>query len=97
MKKIKQIRKTMEEENDNICKNALIQGQSMRAGGDLLTECIEWCKKLNIRCVTMGTDPITERASSDDFKLKKGLWRENDKDIRQEKDQLDKVRNIPMP
>ena len=39
----------------------------------------------------MGTDPIPERASSDDFKLKKGLWRENDKDIRQEKDELEKV------
>ena len=28
MKKIKQIRKTMDKENDNICKNALGQGQS---------------------------------------------------------------------
>ena len=76
---------------------ALVQGQSTFAGGDLLTECIEWCKKLNIRCVTRGTDPVPERASSDDFKLKKGLWRENDKDIRQEKDKLEKVRNITMP
>ena len=45
----------------------------------------------------MGTDPIPERASSDNFKLKQGLWRENDKDIRQEKDKLEKVKNIPMP
>ena len=45
----------------------------------------------------MGTDPIPERANSDDFKLKKEIWRENDKDIKRELDQLDKVRNIPMP
>ena len=45
----------------------------------------------------MGTDQIPERASADDFKLKKGLWRENDKDIRLEMDQREKVRNIAMP
>ena len=46
MKKIKQIRKTMDKENNNICKNALVQGQSTStcAGGDLLNECKEWCK-----------------------------------------------------
>ena len=27
----------------------------------------------------------------------KGLWRENDKDIRQVKDELEKVKIIPMP
>ena len=29
--------------------------------------------------------------------MKKGVWRENDKDIKQEKDELEKVRDIPMP
>ena len=38
--KIKQIRKTMDKENNKICKKALFQGQSTCAGGDLLTECI---------------------------------------------------------
>ena len=45
----------------------------------------------------MGTDPIPERARADDFKFKKGLWRENDKDTRLEMDQREKVRNIAMP
>ena len=71
MKKIKQIRKTKDNEDDNKWKNALVQGQSTCARGDLLTQCKEWCKKLNIRCVTMGTDPIPERDSADNFKLKK--------------------------
>ena len=70
MKKIKQIRKTLDNKNDNIYKQALIQGQYTYAGGDLLTERKEWCKKLNIRCATMGTDPIPEMAILDEFKLK---------------------------
>ena len=45
----------------------------------------------------MGTDPIPERACADDFKLKKGLWRENDKDIRIKMDQHEKIRNIATP
>ena len=34
---------------------------------------------------------------ADDFKLKKSLWKENDKEIRYEMDQKDKVRDIIMP
>ena len=33
----------------------------------------------------------------DEFKLRQGLWRENDKDIKLEKDKKPKVRNIAMP
>ena len=29
----------------------------------------------------MGTDPLPEKAKSDDFNLKKALWAENDKEI----------------
>ena len=97
MKKIKQLRKTLDKEDDNICKKALIEGQYTCGGGDLLTECKEWCKKLNIRCVTKGTDPIPERARMDEFKLRQGLWRENDKDIKLVKDNKPKVKNIAMP
>ena len=50
----------MDKQDENICKKALIAGQSTCGGGDLLTECITWCKKLKIRCVTMGTNPILE-------------------------------------
>ena len=81
----------------NICKSALIAGQNTCAGADLLNECKEWCNKLNIRCVTMGTDPTPANARADDFKLKKALWAENDKEIRLELDKRDKVKNIAMP
>ena len=81
----------------NICSSALISGENICAGKDLLNECIEWCNKLNIRCVTMGTDPIPAKARSDDFKLKQALWAENDKEIRTEINKKEKVGNIKMP
>ena len=43
------------------------------------------------------TNPIKDKAKYDEFMLKKGLWRENDKDIKLEKDELSKVREIEMP
>ena len=97
MKKIKQVRKTMDKTENNICKSALVAGQNTCAGEDLLNECKAWCNKLNIRCVTRGTDPIPANARADDFKLKKALWAENDKEIRLELDQKKKVKNIVMP
>ena len=63
----------------NVCKSALIAGQKTCAGADLLNECKEWCNKLNIRCVTMGTDPFPANARADNFKLKKNLWAENNR------------------
>ena len=97
MKKIKQIRKTMNKNETNICSNALVEGHNTCAGEDLLSECKAWWKKLNIRCVTRGTDPIPENTRADDFKLKQALSRENDKEIRSEMDQKNKVRDIIMP
>ena len=47
-------------------------------GGDLLNECIKWCKTLDVRCVTKGTDPTLARSKADNFKFKKGLWAENE-------------------
>ena len=91
MKKIKQVRKTMDKTENNICKSALVAGQNTCAGEDLLNECKAWCNKLNIRCVTRGTDPIPANARADDFKLKKTLWAENNKEIRSELDQIEKV------
>ena len=81
----------------NICKSALLAGQNKCAGEDLLKEYKEWCNKLNIRCVTLGTDPIPAKARSDDFKLKQALWAENDKEIRLELDKKEKVKDIEMP
>ena len=45
----------------------------------------------------MGTDPLPEKARSDDFKLRKALWAENDREIQIELDKRVKVRNIEMP
>ena len=61
LRKIKQIRKTISKEDDNLAKKALLEGQYTCAGEDLLTECIEWCKKLDIRCVTKGIDPNPQK------------------------------------
>merc|ERR1711892_1245033 len=97
LRKINRIRKIMDSDPSNLARKALIAGQKTCAEGDLLTECIAWCKKLNIRCVTRGTNPILDKAKYDEFKLKQGLWKENDKDIRVEKDKLSKVKDIPMP
>ena len=97
IKKIKQVRKTADKTESNICKSTLVAGQNTCAGEDLLNECKAWCNKLDIRCVTMGTDPIPANAKADDFKLKKALWKENYKEIRYELDQKEKVRNIVTP
>ena len=55
------------------------------------------CKKLEIRCVTMGTNPLKEMEQADNLKLKRGLWKENNKEIRAELDELKKVKYIDMP
>ena len=48
LKKIKQVRKTMDKCKNNICKNALITGQDTCAREDLLNECIDGCNKQNM-------------------------------------------------
>ena len=68
-RKIRQVRKTMDNKSTNLCKQALIQGQSMCDGEDLLTECITWCKKFGIRCVTLRIEKDKEKAYN--LKLKK--------------------------
>merc|ERR1711892_1064223 len=97
LRKINRIRKIMDSDSSNLARKALVAGQKTCAEGDLLTECIAWCKKLNIRCVTRGTNPIRDKAKYDEFMLKKGLWKEHDKDIKIVKDELSKVRDIEMP
>ena len=96
-KREKEFRKIMDEQDANICKRALIQGQSTCGGGDLLPECITWWKKFNIRCVTKGTNPIPEMEQADNLKLKRGVWKENYKEIGAELDEQKKVKYIDMP
>ena len=45
----------------------------------------------------MGTNPIKEIEQADNKKLKRGLWKENYKEIRAALDELKKVRYIDMP
>ena len=40
---------------------------------------------------------LLAKARSDDFKLKKALWAENDKEIRLELNKKEKVKKIEMP
>ena len=44
-----------------------------------------------------GTDTDKEKGQADNLKLKRGLWRENDKEVRAELDVLSKVKDIKMP
>ena len=92
LKKIKQVRKTMDKDDKNICKKVLLAGIQTCDKGDLLKECITWCKTLDVRCVSEGTDPTQAGAKVDDFKFKKGLWAKNDKEIRVALDKLKKVK-----
>ena len=72
----------------------LIVRQKTCDGEDILNECIAWCKRLNVRYVTKGTDPILAGVKSDEFKLKKGLWAENDKEIRAALNELKKLKEL---
>ena len=49
-----------------------------------------WCKKFDIRFVTMGTNPIKEMEQADNLKLQRGPWKENYKEIREDLDELKK-------
>ena len=58
---------TENKKSTNLCKQALIQGQSTCDGEDLLTECITWCKKFDIRCVTLGIEKDKEKAQAENL------------------------------
>ena len=61
----------MDKKSTNLCKQALIQGQNMCGGEDLLTECIPWCKKFDIRCVALGIEKDKEKEHADNLKFEK--------------------------
>ena len=87
----------MDKPDTNLGKQALLEGQVTCGGEDLLTECKEWCKKLNISCVTKGVPKDIQKAEEENLKFKKALWRENYKEIRTEMDKLSKVKDLKMP
>ena len=76
----------------NLCKQALQEGQTTCQGEHLLTECINFRKKLEIPFVTEGEQKDPEVKS----KIKKALWRENDKEIKAKMIKPDKVRHLEI-
>ena len=72
--KIQQVAKTMGKPVTNLCNQALQMGQTTCQREDLLTECINICKKLEKPCVAEGEQKEPEVK----LKIKKVLWREND-------------------
>ena len=89
---IRQVAKTLGKSDDNLCKQALLEGQNTSNGEDLLSECINICKKLNIPCVTKG-----ETKQEEKLLIKKALWRENDKEIKSEMENARKDRHFEIP
>ena len=75
---------------DNLCRHALIAGQCN--GEDLSTECINMCKKRNVKCMSHRVPNAKEQVA-----IKKAVWNKNDKEIRTELDKSDKVRSILIP
>ena len=90
--KLRAIVKTMGKPEDNLCRKALLEGQKTCNGEDLLSECVQMCRRLNVRCVTEGTHNALEKCN-----LKKAIWRENNEEIRQALASSEKVRNTRIP
>ena len=57
-----------------------------------LTECMNICKNLNVKCVPQGVPNVKEQ-----LVIKKAIWNKNDKEIRAELDKSYKVRSIVIP
>ena len=66
--KLRAIAKTMGKPDNNLCKQALLEGQNTCNNEDLLTKCVNMCRRLNVKCVT---------------EIKKAIWRENNEEIRE--------------
>ena len=90
--KIRAIAKTMGKPSDNLYKRALIKGRNTCNGEDLLTECMDWCRRWNVRCVKQGKYSALEKC-----KLKQTIWRENNEEIREALSSSEKVRNTRIP
>ena len=53
-KRLRVLRKTMDKDDSNLCKQALIADMDTHNGEGLLKECIKLCKELNISCTSEG-------------------------------------------
>ena len=62
---------------DNLCRLALLEGQKKCNKEDLLTECINMCKNLQVKCVSHGDTTVEEKLA-----IKKVIYKENDNEIR---------------
>ena len=72
------IAKTMGKPDNNLWKQALLEGQQTCNNEDLQTECINMCERLKVKCVSKGEPNAKEK-----LEIKKALWRENDEEIKE--------------
>ena len=63
LEKLRAIAKTMGKPEDNLCRKALLEGQRTCNGEDLLSECVQLCRRLNLRCVTEGIHNALEKCN----------------------------------
>ena len=52
--KLRAIAKTMGKPDNNLCKQALLEGHETCNNEDLLSECVNMCERLKVKCVTKG-------------------------------------------
>ena len=45
----------------NLCRQALLEGQKTCNKEDFLTQCINMCKHLNVKCVSYGEPKVEEK------------------------------------
>ena len=60
--------------NHDMCRMALLNGKNVCNGKDLLTECENWCKDLDISNITKGC--------LDTNLIKKAVWAKNKDDLK---------------
>ena len=77
--------------DDNLCKQALLEGQKTCNNEDLLTECVNMCERLKVKCVSKGEPNAKEK-----LEIKKALWRENDKEIKEALMKSERVQNTKI-
>ena len=86
--KLRAIAKTMGKPDNNLCKQALLEGQKTCNNEDLLTERVNMCRRLKVKFVTKGEPNAMEK-----LEIKKALWRENNEEIREALMKSEKVQN----
>ena len=51
----------MEKDKGNVRKQYLIEGQKTCNNEDLLTECINMCEKIRVKCISQGEQTVKKK------------------------------------